>query len=87
MKLNLLEILKTSFDICAQQDVLMTLGIQPSYANTGYGYINFEKSDSAIKKVKKFTEKPDFETATRFLSGGDYLWNAGIFIWSVKKYS
>lgn len=77
--------IETSFEICAQQDVLMTLGIQPSYANTGYGYINFEPSDSAIKKVKKFTEKPDFETATQFISGGDYLWNAGIFIWSVKS--
>jgi mannose-1-phosphate guanylyltransferase len=62
----------------------MTLGIQPTFANTGYGYINFEKSESTIKKVHKFTEKPDYDTAKQFLASGNYLWNAGIFIWSVK---
>ena len=77
--------IETSFKACAEKDILMTLGIQPSYANTGYGYINFEATDSEIKKVKKFTEKPDKETAKRFFESGDYLWNAGIFIWSVKS--
>lgn len=76
--------LQTSFDKCAEENVLMTLGIQPTFANTGYGYINFEKRESAIKKVHKFTEKPDYETAKKFLASGEYLWNAGIFIWSVS---
>ncbi|MFK7749310.1 MAG: mannose-1-phosphate guanylyltransferase [Kordia sp.] len=76
--------LQASFDKCAEENVLMTLGIQPTFANTGYGYINFEKSESAIKKVNKFTEKPDYETAKKFLESGAYLWNAGIFIWSVE---
>lgn len=76
--------LQASFDKCEQQNVLMTLGIQPTFANTGYGYINFEKSESTIKKVHKFTEKPDYDTAKQFLASGNYLWNAGIFIWSVK---
>ncbi|MEM6720922.1 MAG: mannose-1-phosphate guanylyltransferase [Bacteroidota bacterium] len=76
--------LQASFDKCSQENVLMTLGIQPTFANTGYGYINFEKSESAIKKVHKFTEKPDYETAKTFLESGNYLWNAGIFIWSVE---
>lgn len=77
--------IEKSFKACAEDDILMTLGIKPSYANTGYGYINFEDASSEIKKVKKFTEKPDFETATQFFESGEYLWNAGIFIWSVKS--
>lgn len=76
--------LQASFDKCEKEDVLMTLGIQPTFANTGYGYINFEKSEEAIKKVHQFTEKPDYEMAKQFLASGNYLWNAGIFIWSVN---
>ena len=77
--------IKTAFNACEKQDILMTLGIKPSNPNTGYGYIQFENSEKAIKKVKNFTEKPNFETAKQFLKQGDYLWNAGIFIWSVKS--
>lgn len=76
--------LQTCFHTCEKENVLMTLGIQPTFANTGYGYINFQASESAIKKVTKFTEKPDYETAKAFLENGNYLWNAGIFIWSVE---
>jgi mannose-1-phosphate guanylyltransferase len=79
-----IENLQTSFSKCEKENVLMTLGIQPTFANTGYGYINFEKSESAIKKVHQFTEKPDYETAKKFLESGNYLWNAGIFMWSVN---
>lgn len=77
--------IETSFQACEEQDILMTLGIQPSFANTGYGYIQFENSESDIKKVIQFTEKPELEVATQFLESGEYLWNAGIFIWSVKS--
>lgn len=77
--------IETSFKACAEQDILMTLGIKPSYPNTGYGYINFENETSEIKKVKRFTEKPDLETATQFFEGGEHLWNAGIFLWSAKS--
>jgi len=77
--------IETSFKACAEQDILMTLGIQPSSPNTGYGYIQFEKSNDEIKKVKNFTEKPNLETAEKFLESGDYLWNAGIFVWSAKS--
>ena len=70
---------------CEQLDILMTLGIKPSNPNTGYGYIKCEPSETEIKKVQKFTEKPDLETAKQFLNDGDYLWNAGIFVWSVKS--
>lgn len=75
---------ESTFKACQEAPILMTLGIQPNFPNTGYGYIQFENSNSSIKKVKKFTEKPDLETAKTFIKSGDYLWNAGIFIWSAK---
>ncbi len=77
--------IQTSFKACSEDDILMTLGIQPDSPNTGYGYIQFEDTSSEIKKVKNFTEKPNLETAEQFLESGDYLWNAGIFVWSVKS--
>ncbi len=77
--------IKTSFDATEKDDILMTLGIQPDTPNTGYGYIQFEQNSSVIKKVKNFTEKPHLEKAKEFLSSGDYLWNAGIFVWSAKS--
>jgi len=77
--------IETSFKVCAKEDMLMTLGIQPNHPNTGYGYIQFEENSSEIKKVKTFTEKPNLEKATEFLASGDYLWNAGIFVWSVSS--
>lgn len=78
--------LKQSFTACSEHDILMTLGIQPTFPNTGYGYIQYDKESEALrKKVTQFTEKPNYETAKQFISGGNYLWNAGIFIWSVKS--
>lgn len=77
--------IKIAFETCAKNDVLMTLGIQPDSPNTGYGYIKFAENESLIKKVEKFTEKPNLKTAEQFLSSGEYLWNAGIFVWSVKS--
>lgn len=77
--------LKTAFTACSQNDILMTLGIQPSYPNTGYGYIQFDNSNENIKKVKQFTEKPNLENAKKFIASGNYLWNAGIFVWSIKS--
>lgn len=73
------------FDYCANHpQALMTLGIQPTSPNTGYGYIEYNKESAAIKKVKQFREKPDAVTAQEFLDAGTFLWNAGIFIWSVN---
>jgi mannose-1-phosphate guanylyltransferase len=77
--------LQHCFDFCEKEDALMTLGIQPTFPNTGFGYIEFDKSDTnPIKKVNQFREKPDYETAKSFLDAGNFLWNGGIFIWSVK---
>ncbi|WP_396591776.1 mannose-1-phosphate guanylyltransferase [Allomuricauda sp. R78024] len=75
---------KACFDKCEKEEVLCTLGIQPTFPNTGFGYIEFEKgSDDKLKKVSQFREKPDYETAKEFLEQGNFLWNAGIFMWSV----
>lgn len=77
--------LQISFDACQRQSILMTLGIQPSFPNTGYGYIkSIDSEKTPILAVEKFTEKPDYATAKQFLSEGNYTWNAGIFIWSAK---
>ena len=73
------------FQKCESEAVLCTLGIKPSFPNTGFGYIEYNKADaSQLKKVHQFREKPDYETAKAFLAKGNFLWNAGIFMWSVK---
>jgi mannose-1-phosphate guanylyltransferase len=73
-----------AFDFCSENDALMTLGIQPAFPNTGYGYIEYDKKPSdAIKTVSQFREKPDYKTAKTFIEQGNFLWNAGIFMWSV----
>lgn len=78
--------LQQCFDFCQKKNALMTLGIQPTFPNTGFGYIEFDKADTnPIKKVKQFREKPDYETAKLFLKAGNFLWNGGIFIWSAQS--
>ena len=73
----------------AENDVLLTLGITPSRPDTGYGYIQFDNNelsfDKEIKKVKTFTEKPNLELAKEFISSGDFCWNSGMFVWSLKS--
>lgn len=77
--------LQRSFDICERDQSLMTLGILPTFPNTGYGYIEFDKLDTRpIKKVVQFREKPDYLTAKKFIQARNFLWNSGIFIWSVE---
>lgn len=70
-----------------KEHAFVTLGIKPTYPNTGYGYIQYDTApgnEKNVFKVKTFTEKPDLELAKTFLSSGDFLWNAGIFMWNVK---
>lgn len=76
-----------ALDFVEHIKAFVTLGITPTYPNTGYGYIQHEGIQVAddIYKVKTFTEKPDLEIAKSFLASGDFLWNAGIFIWQVKN--
>lgn len=75
-----------AFNFCENNDVLMTLGIQPTFPNTGFGYIEYDTSSlDAIKSVRQFREKPDYQTAKSFIKQGNFLWNAGIFMWSAKS--
>lgn len=64
---------------------LITLGIVPTRPETGYGYIQYHSSPlKKVKRVKTFTEKPELEMAKKFIDSGDFVWNAGIFIWSIE---
>ena len=78
--------IRKGLDFTNNHDALLTLGIQPTRPDTGYGYINFEKNaDDGVYKVIRFTEKPQLDKAKEMLSSGDYLWNAGIFVWRTKS--
>jgi len=81
--------LLTALDATAKNNWLLTLGITPSRPDTGYGYIQHSDDSETgyenIRKVKTFTEKPQLEMAKQFLASGDFLWNSGIFIWSLKS--
>jgi len=76
-----------ALDFVENIKALVTLGIQPTHPNTGYGYIQYEELEviKGVYKVKTFTEKPDLEIAKTFLASGDFLWNAGIFAWKVSS--
>jgi mannose-1-phosphate guanylyltransferase len=84
-----LDNLRTALAFTSSNDALLTLGIRPVRPDTGYGYIQYAATSStaaggqeeAVHKVLRFTEKPPLEKAKAFLDSGDYLWNAGIFIW------
>ena len=79
----------------AEKDVIVTLGIKPSYPETGYGYIEYFKNkklkkseedneECKIYKVKSFREKPNREIAEKYIEQGNYLWNSGMFIWKAS---
>jgi len=86
---NFTEIIKQCFKFVENNNSLLTLGIKPSRPETGYGYIQIgdEKHEEfgSIHKVKSFTEKPDRETAEKFIESNEFLWNSGIFVWSLKS--
>lgn len=83
-------VINTGFDFVGQpehSDALMTIGIKPSRPETGYGYIELPKGGAAlgtVTAIEGFKEKPDLAKAKEFLAAGNYLWNSGIFIWSLK---
>ncbi len=82
--------IRSCFQKAELEDCLITLGIKPTRPDTGYGYVQFIKSDvreqdKRINKVKTFTEKPDREMANFFVESGDFLWNSGIFVWSTTS--
>jgi mannose-1-phosphate guanylyltransferase len=76
--------IEKSLETATKHQCLVTLGIKPSRPDTGYGYIQYTDTiiDGDFHKVKTFTEKPTLEIAKTFIQSGDFLWNAGIFVWS-----
>ncbi len=83
-------VLETAVNVASKENSLVTIGIEPNRSETGYGYIRKQpyadifESGHPVFEVRNFTEKPDFETALRFLESGEYLWNSGIFVWKVS---
>lgn len=78
-------VINMALDYTAKNDALFTLGITPTRPDTGYGYIQFDDTEEDIKKVKTFTEKPNLELAKQFIDSGDFCWNSGMFVWSLKS--
>ncbi len=67
------------------KDAVVTIGIEATRPDTGYGYIKIENKSKSINKVISFTEKPDYKKAVSYIESGNYLWNSGIFIWSIDN--
>jgi mannose-1-phosphate guanylyltransferase len=84
---NFQRVCMKALDFVDHLNAFVTLGIKPSNPNTGYGYIQHDTMAAAdnIFKVKTFTEKPNLDLAKTFLASGDFLWNAGIFVWKVAN--
>lgn len=85
---NFIGQLKNASQVAYKLKSLVTLGIRPTHPETGFGYIHFNKDedDAELKKygarrVLAFKEKPDLETAIKFVESGEYLWNSGMFVW------
>ncbi len=78
-------VIKEALDYTALHNAIVTLGIRPNRPETGYGYVHMDQIETGdIYKVLEFKEKPNRETAEKYLADGHYLWNAGIFVWNVQ---
>jgi mannose-1-phosphate guanylyltransferase len=83
------ECVETALDIAEREDALVTIGIRPDRPETGYGYIEVEKGlveGRGVYRVLSFREKPDLPTAKTFLEEGNYLWNSGMFFWTLRSF-
>jgi len=84
-------VLSVAIETAHEAPNLLTIGIEPTHPETGYGYIQFVNEEGeqnpyyarGVRRVKTFAEKPNLQTAERFLASGDFLWNSGMFVWSV----
>lgn len=81
-----LEDLSAAADFVEEKDTLATIGITPTYPETGYGYIQYDRTgkEGKLFPVKRFVEKPNLERAKLYLQSGDYLWNSGMFVWRLS---
>ena len=77
--------LRQGIEIAASGGNIVVLGVRPTRPETGYGYIESgERLSNGARRVRRFTEKPNHETATAFLQAGNYFWNSGMFLWSAR---
>lgn len=87
-----LRIIELACRVAVETDALITIGIKPTHPETGYGYIQIDEDNAernpyfsqGVYRVKTFAEKPNLETAERFLQSGDFLWNSGMFVWKTS---
>lgn len=84
-----LDTMSQAVEVATEGENLVTIGITPSYPETGYGYINFGRDMAGSKNrgvygVKRFVEKPNLDTAKEYLTSGEYLWNSGMFVWKIS---
>lgn len=77
--------LKKAVAVSLEEKNLVTIGITPTYPETGYGYINFGKESGNAYEVERFVEKPNLPTAKEYLASGKYLWNSGMFVWKISS--
>lgn len=79
------DVLRKAIEIASQGENIVVMGIQPTRAETGYGYIETgERLGGDLFRVRRFTEKPNQEKAEEFVAAGNYYWNSGMFMWSVR---
>ena len=81
---SFVKIFNDAISTAMSSEKLVTIGITPSFPSTGYGYIKYNRSDVMVKDVIEFVEKPDLETAKRYVESGEYAWNSGMFIWKAS---
>lgn len=82
-------VIKSALSFTAQSDAIVTLGMHPTRPETGYGYIQADMSSPSLSnrniyRVDRFREKPDLETAKKYITQAEYFWNSGIFVWNVE---
>lgn len=82
------DVIQNGLAISAKNPCILTIGIRPTSPNTGYGYIQYDEDEPlpgtpSVYAVKTFTEKPELEMAKSFIDSGEFLWNSGIFMWSL----
>jgi mannose-1-phosphate guanylyltransferase len=92
-KARFAEVVRAGIALAASGDKIVVLGVPPTRAETGYGYIevgttvdpsSVPHGEIAVRRVKRFTEKPNAAVAEQFLASGNYVWNGGIFLWSAR---
>lgn len=75
---------QSAIEVAKEKSCLVTIGIEPTFPSTGYGYIRYENAETVSKRVIEFKEKPKAEDAKRYVESNEYVWNSGMFIWKAS---